>query len=233
MDKNNINDFLNEYKESKKNDFTKDGKYKLKEKFKELWETYKAKNDPFLHQGKIYLLRGSKYDSHKLLWKIICEKYAVVESAKQEVKEEFKEENDGEIPSHLLELFTFIQELKNQEKELAKRSEEIHRLQNNVLGLTTDIRNRDNTISELKQAISNLENALAEQKALKNVIAKDESQKTLENYKKIANELNYGYSMFQESKDMEMSADLGEVLRDQLNDIYAILSKNGIILGAQ
>ena len=77
-----------------------------------------------------------------------------------------------------------------------------------------------------------MKNDLAEQKALKNVIAKDESQKTLENYQKIANELSYGYSMFQESKDMEMSSDLGEVLRDQMNDVYEILSKNGIVLGA-
>lgn len=232
MDKIEINDFLNEYKDSKKGDFTKDGKYKLKDKFIEAWETYKAKNNPFSHQAKTYLLKGNKYDSHELLWKILCERYSVVETAKQEVKEEFKEEYDGKIPAHLLELLTFIQELNNQEKELSKRAEEIHGLQNRVLGLNSDIRNRDTTISELQQKIENLENALAEQKALKNVIAKDESQKTLENYQKIANELSYGYSMFQESKDMDMSSDLGEVLRDQLNDVYEILSKNGIVLGA-
>lgn len=229
MDEYDINDFLNEYKDSKKSDFTKDGICKLKDKFKELWEIYTAKNNPFAQQAKTYLLRGNKYDSHESLWKTICEKYDDVESAKQEVKEEFKEE----IPSHLFELFTFIQVLKNQEKELSKREKKIYSLQNEVLGLNSDIRNLDNIISELQQKIANLENAIAEQKALKNVIAKDETQKTLENYQKIANELSYGYSIFQESKDMEMSLDLGEVLRDQLNDIYAILSKNGIILGAQ
>lgn len=232
MENIDINTFLKEYKESKKTDYTKDGKIKLKDKFKELWETYKAKNNPFSHQAKIYLLNGSKYDSHELFWKLICESYPVVENAKKEVNEEFREEYEAKLPQHLLELFTFIQTLTNKEKELSKRAEEINALHNQIISLNCNIRNRDKTISELQEKIADLKNDLAEQKALKNVIAKDESQKTLENYQKIANELSYGYSMFQESKDMEMSSDLGEVLRDQMNDVYEILSKNGIVLGA-
>lgn len=180
----------------------------------------------------MYLIEGKKYDSHKLLWKTLCERYSAVENAKNEVNEEFEENNKKKIPIELLQLFTFAKELNNQEKEQSKRAEKINGLNNKVLGLNNDIKKRDNIISDLQQQIANLENALAEQKALKNIIAKDESKKTQETYQKIANELNYCYSLFQDSKDMEMSSDLGEVLRDQLRDIFTILSKNGIILGA-
>lgn len=228
-----IKDFLNKYKDAKKTDFTSDGSISLKDKFKELWENYISRN-PFSHQSKVYLFQGFKFESSNLLWKYICDKNSCVDKAKSEVKEEFEspqQKGKTDIPQHLLELFTFLQVLNNHEKEIAKQRDIEHSLKNKILGLESDIRNLKTKIEQKQLEIENLHNAVAEQKELKSVIAKDEAQKVVENYQKISNELSYGYSTFLEAKDMPMSADLGEILRDQLREVYAILSKHGISFG--
>ena len=227
-----ISKFLNKYKDSKKSDLTEDKSQNLKDRFKELWEAHIRQN-PFNHQTKLYLINGNKFDSHELLWKFMCDRFPRINDAKLQVNEEFKDDYKGSIPSHLLELFTFLQEISNQDNEMYKKNEEVKKLRNTKEALNCDINNLNNKIHELNDEIEQLHQAVEEQKKLKSVIAKDESQKTVENYQKIADELSYGYSVFEESKSMEMSSDLGEVLRDQLNEIYSILSKNGIKLGAQ
>ena len=227
-----ISKFLNKYKDSKKSDFTEDGTQTLKDKFKVLWEYY-SEHNPFNHQSKVYLISGNKFDSYESLWKFMCNRFPKINDAKLQVNEEFKDDINGNIPTHLLELLTFLQEIDNQNKEIYKKNEEIKKLINTNQGLNCDINNLKSEIQNLNEQIEQLKEAVEEQKKLKNVIAKDESQKTVENYQKIADELSYGYSVFEESKSMEMSSDLGEVLRDQLNEIYSILSKNGIKLGAQ
>lgn len=227
-----ISKFLNKYKDSKKSDLTEDNSQNLKDRFKELWEAHIRQN-PFNHQTKLYLINGNKFDSSELLWKFMCNRFPRINDAKLQVNEEFKEDLEGSIPTHLLELFTFLQEINNQDNEIYKKNEEIKKLTNTKDALNCDINNFKNDIIKLKDEIEHLNEAVEEQKQLKNVIAKDESQKTVENYQRIADELSYGYSVFEESKNMEMSIDLGEVLRDQLNEIYSILSKNGINLGAQ
>ena len=229
---NELRVFLEKYAYAKKSSYTSDGNTTLKDKFKELWENYISRN-PFSHQSKIYLIQGNGFDSAELFWEYICEKYPNVNESKSEVKEELKDKHKGNIPSHLLELLTFLQELKNHEKALSKKEQKIYSLENEILGLKNDIRNRDNEILKKQEEIEHLHNEVVEQKALKSVIAKDEAQKVSENYQQIAHELGYGYSTFLEAKDMDMSCELGEVLRDQLSEVYEILSKHRIILGVQ
>lgn len=226
-----ISKFLKKYKDSKKSDLTEDNSKNLKDKFKELWEEHIRQN-PFNHQTKLYLINGNKFDSSELLWKFMCNRFSKINDAKLQVNEEFKDDIESSVPSHLLELFTFLQEINNQDNEMYKKNEEIKKLMNTRDSLNCDIINLKNDIRNLNEEIVNLKEAVEEQKKLKNVIAKDESQKTIENYQKIADELSYGYSVFEESKNMDMSTELGEVLRDQLSEIYSILLKNGIKLGA-
>ena len=227
-----ISKFLSQHKNSKKSDFTEDGSQTLKDKFKSLWE-YHVEHNPFNHQSKLYLINGNKFDSYESLWKFMCNRFPTINDAKLQVNDEFKDDVEGNIPSHLLELLTFLQEIDNQDREIFKKNEEIKKLINTNQVLNCDINNQKINIRNLNEEIEHLKEAVEEQKKLKNIIAKDETQKTVENYQKIADELSYGYSVFQESKNMDMSIDLGEVLRDQLNEMYSILSKNGIKLGAQ
>lgn len=224
-----LKNFLEKYKSAKKNDYMPDDNITLKDKFKELWEEYILRNQ-LSKQSKIYLIQGYKFDSPELLWKYICDKHSTVDEAKKEAKEEFKDFN-GNIPSHILELLTFIQELKNHENEISKKIQKIHSLENEKSCLNNRISDLKKVLDDKQIEIENLKNDLAEQKELKSVVAKDEAQKVGETYKKIANELNYGYSTFLEAVNMEMSIELGEVLRDQLKEIYEILLKNGIKCG--
>ena len=236
QEKMTIDKFLKKYESAKKSDFTEDGNKTLKVEFVNIWEDYISKN-PFSHQSKLYLIQGAKFDSAELLWKYICDKNSIVEDARKNVREEFNEDKENlkklNSSPHLFEMFSFLETLKLQEKETFRLKEKIHSLENEILGLKSDIRNRDNTIDEKQSEIEGLKDEVAEQKALKSVIEKDEAQKVSETYQKIANELNYGYSMYLEAKEMEMSADLGNVLRDTLDEVYAKLNSFGIKLGEQ
>ena len=243
-EKMTIAEFLKKYENAKKNDFTEDGSMSLKNEFANLWEDYISKN-PFSHQSKIYLIQGAKFDSAELLWKYICEKNSIVDDAKKNVREEFggdKENTEKQdkkyskkitIPSHILELLAIVEMQKLQEKETSRLNEKIHSLENEIISLKNDMCNLNNIIDQKQSEIEDLKNEVTEQKALKSVIAKDEAQKVNETYKKLANELNYGYSMYLEAKEMEMSVDLGNVLRDTLDEVYAKLNSFGIKLGEQ
>ena len=122
-----ISKFLNKYKDSKKSDLTEDKSQNLKDRFKELWEAHIRQN-PFNHQTKLYLINGNKFDSHELLWKFMCDRFPRINDAKLQVNEEFKDDYKGSIPSHLLELFTFLQEISNQDNEMYKKKEEVKKL---------------------------------------------------------------------------------------------------------
>ena len=228
-----LSSFLSKYENAKATDYTEDGNTLLKDKFKLLWDDY-ISNNVFSHQSKLFLIRGGKFKSADLLWKYISEKYPSVVEANNDIRDEFKDVKKDlklTIPSELSELFVFLQELKNQQKEISKREQKIRSLENEFLVLKNDIRNLENELFERQKEIEQLRNDIIEEQRLKSVQIKDEGQKVIETYKKIANELNYAHSTFLEAENMEMNSDLGEVLRDQLKEIFETLSKHGIVFG--
>lgn len=218
----NIRKFLDIHKNSK-------GRNKeLNKQFKKHWEEYISSNS-FSHQAKLFLVQGKNFGSSDLLREYICSYFSSTKSIEDNIKEEF---TGSEIPPRLLEQLVFMQELNNQEMEISKQNARINSLENKKLGLESDVRVLNDKIEALRAEIEHLNNEIVEQKRLREVVSKDEKQKTVEAFQKIANALRYGHETFKEAKDMNMSLELGEVLRDQLGDIYSVLSKYGVRLEA-
>lgn len=237
-----LNSFLKEYAGSKKNDSYGDEKKTLGEKFWELWKEY-SKQD-LSHQSFVYLIQGNKFDADKLLWEYIYEKKTnIMDKAKEKVAEELRDENSarkdrGEAklsnpPENLrkmLEIWNALTVLESnvtsRDKHIASLKDDNNQLNREKQDLEHKIIRKDEEIEGLKKEIENL-------RELNSIIARDEAHKVTENYARLAKSLSVCYSTFQETKNMNMSSDLGEVMRNQLRDVFNILSKHEINFGGE
>lgn len=114
--------------------------------------------------------------------------------------------------------------------DIEDRKKEIEILKRQIDELRYEKRKLNEELGQKEMEIDNLNESLADQKQLTSIVEKDSSHKNDENLKSLANKLNYDYMTFQEAKDEEMCNELGELLREQLKNVFCILKNFGLKL---
>ena len=85
-------------------------------------------------------------------------------------------------------------------------------------------------IDRLHETITAKEAEIADRIKLAEILSRDKSKQSDAVLQRLSSELASYYEDFMGAQDIEITAELGEVLRDQLADVYQILKKNGISL---
>lgn len=231
-----LDGFLKKYGDSKKNESYEDEKITVKDKFWELWKEEDSKKLYSSPQSFVHLIRGSKFEADKLLmefmrenllkegFKIVDDKLREENSARKERKEDKLKKPLGTLHDMLGIFYT----IENQRENIATNNNLISNLKFEKKELLEAVNNKDQIIAKKEEEIAKLKKELEEQRRLNSLIAQDESQKVSENYGRIEKDLSFCYSLFLKAKDMTMNLDLGEVMRDQLRDVFNTLSNHGI-----
>lgn len=114
-------------------------------------------------------------------------------------------------------------ELAQRESQIAELGKQIEALtgtseamKKELVGLREELAARDEKISELRE---NLE-----------MLRRDRESAAAEKLASLANKLSSFYADFCEAEEMEMSLDVGEIVRDQLRDVFKILKQAGLSL---
>lgn len=157
--------------------------------------------------------------------------------------------------SHLKAVVTYVEGLESAYKQVKTRndllSETKEQQQKNIEQLKTivsskdaeiaaltdkcreqeyQIQKRDIEIAALKESIAAKEAEIADRIKYTDIISKDRAKQSDAVLQRLSSELSSYYNDFKSAENDEISAEIGEVLRDQLADVYKILSKNGVAL---
>ena len=99
---------------------------------------------------------------------------------------------------------------------------------NSELNYTVSMKGKE--IDRLQEVVASKEAEIADRIKLADILSKDKSKQSDAVLQRLSSELASYYEDFMGAQEMEITAELGEVLRDQLSDVYQILKKNGISL---
>ena len=114
--------------------------------------------------------------------------------------------------------------------QLVSRNADISALNEKNSELNYEVSARGKEIARLQEALSSKEAEIADRIKLAEILSKDKSKQSDAVLQRLSSELVSYYEDFMGAQEMEITAELGEVLRDQLADVYQILKKNGIAL---
>lgn len=96
------------------------------------------------------------------------------------------------------------------------------------LNYDKDILNKD--IVKLKTVIVAKDNEISERNSMMDALVRDRNKQQDEQINRIASSLKVDYKDFKDAEKLEMDIDLGENMREQLKNVFAILIKAGIAL---
>lgn len=126
-------------------------------------------------------------------------------------------------------------ELREKRYDLSNIRKEYDELKRKYSGKSTECLSKDNTISELEKQIREMNNKIKEmsdkitrQAETMGTIKDSQGRETSEKLNNIASSLKRFYVDYQLSVGMEMTIDLGETMRDMVEDIFKKLEKCGI-----
>ncbi len=169
-----------------------------------------------------------------------------VEKSEGQNKLEFSTEKKSIATKKLLELAAYVDGLEKEndrmKEDLSAIQQEKNNLQslydrakNNIQDKEEDIERLSTVIEETRKElgekekrIGELEVSIQKQSDVYSIYSTDSESRHVEKMNAIAARLKGEYKDFLESKDMEMTIDLGLNLRDQLEDVFNILMSNGI-----
>lgn len=114
--------------------------------------------------------------------------------------------------------------------QLVSKNADISALNEKNSELNYEMSVRGKEIARLQEALSSKEAEIADRIKLAEILSKDKSKQSDAVLQRLSSELVSYYEDFMGAQEMEITAELGEVLRDQLADVYQILKKNGIAL---
>lgn len=155
-------------------------------------------------------------------------------------------EKKGSASKKLMELALYMEAIEAEngrvKKEIAETKHERGNLQRLYDRARQNIQEKEDIIAELEHTISEaqkqigekekkieeLEISIQKQSDVYTIYSTDTESRHAEKMNAIAAKLKGEYIDFLESKAMEMTIDLGLNLRDQLEDVFNILIKNGI-----
>lgn len=137
-----------------------------------------------------------------------------------------KKENDfvrREADMMRTKLHELQTDLDFEKKERKAREEQIAEL-------TNDKHVSEKRIVFLEKEISKYKDEIEAQKEMIEMLRRDRTKQSSELTQRIASKLRTYYNDFIDAKDLEMSTDLGENMRDQLGEVFRILYGAGIAI---
>lgn len=96
--------------------------------------------------------------------------------------------------------------------------------------LAATIRAKDGTIAEKENEIESLRGDLIGRDSMIEILKRDDSKQSDAFKNKLASSLKLDYQDFLECKDVEISDELGELFRAQIDNIFRLLKKEGVDL---
>ena len=125
-----------------------------------------------------------------------------------------------------------ITELENKVKELQSiiemRKDENKIISDELHSMSKELEESKKYNEELMHRCNTLQNDLKKHMDILNIFEKNAQNSQKELLNSIASKLKCEYIDFKSAKNMPMTVDLGENLRDQINTIFQLLEKNGI-----
>ncbi len=96
--------------------------------------------------------------------------------------------------------------------------------------LTAENTADEGEIKELTELVEKLKCEIDDRKQFTDTVARNREKQSEEQLNKLASKLRVDYRDFCDAKDIDMTIDLGENMREQLGAVFSILEKNGIKL---
>ena len=125
-----------------------------------------------------------------------------------------------------------ITELENKVKELQSiiemSKDENKIISDKLHSMSKELEESKKYNEELMHRCNTLQNDLKKHMDILNIFEKNAQNSQKELLNSIASKLKCEYIDFKSAKNMPMTVDLGENLRDQINTIFQLLEKNGI-----
>lgn len=127
-----------------------------------------------------------------------------------------------------------IETLKGKQEELQQQilslDAQLAERNNRISSLNFQIRELEQNIEKLKSEIEEKEMEIAQRAQMMEALSRDRSRQADEQVKRLASTLKVEYRDFKDAESLEMDINLGENMREQLKNIFAILIKAGITL---
>ena len=92
------------------------------------------------------------------------------------------------------------------------------------------IRELEKHVEEMKSEIAEKETEIAQRTQMIEALSRDRTKQANEQANRLTSTLKVEYKDFKDAEGLEMNVDLGENMREQLRNIFAILMKAGITL---
>lgn len=99
-----------------------------------------------------------------------------------------------------------------------------------ISSLNYDIGMLNKDILKLKEVIVAKDSEISERNSMMDALIRDRNKQQDEQINRIASSLKIDYKDFKDAEKLAMDTDLGENMREQLKNVFAILIKAGIVL---
>jgi uncharacterized protein (DUF3084 family) len=120
--------------------------------------------------------------------------------------------------------------LVKKESGLAQSIEEANSLRAREFHLSKEIESLKVAIDNLNKTIQEKDKEIADRSKLADMLNRDTSKQSDAVLKRLSSELASYYDDFMAAKDETVTAEIGDILKDQLSEVFTILKKNGISL---
>ena len=109
------------------------------------------------------------------------------------------------------------------EKQLSDRSRQIS-------GLNLQVKSLEDEIRKLNEVIESKDQEIVQRTQMMDALSRDRAKQSDEKMHRLASKLKVEYRDFRDAEGLTMDSDLGENMREQLKNVFAILIKAGITL---
>lgn len=165
--------------------------------------------------------------------------YLVQPQRKDNKPEKSEDSTREDLINHINELNNEAEILKENKKQNVNtindlrikfnaKKKQLEDSENSNEQLKADNKKLENEIKKLNESINQKDKEIAEHKNMNNVITSVEEHKTDETFKKIASRLKIEYEEFNEAKNIPMTAELGEITKELLKNVFEKLKNFGI-----
>lgn len=143
-------------------------------------------------------------------------------------------ESQKETRQAMLILTQKVNDMQAQINKLLSREEQqrtyIQELVTEKRSLTAENTEDERKIKKLTELVEKLKCEIDDRKQFTDTVARNREKQSEEQLNKLASKLRVDYRDFCDAKDIDMTIDLGENMREQLGAVFSILEKNGIKL---
>lgn len=143
----------------------------------------------------------------------------------------------AESTQQRVKIDALTQALEGEQNKLQGANQQISDLQDTITELRKKLSATEGDIFALRQAVAQRDAAIAERDAeiaervkMAEVLSRDRNKQADELLQKLASKIRIEYRDFVDALDVPMSCDLGENLRLQIQSIFDILEKGGMII---